>query len=206
MSRAKEEEIMIFRVLPGGTIVSPEYGTPSTRQEAFALGGNEFQSAGRLDAEANDLQPLMWELQRQYREYHQKKLNEFETNDEIEAYKEEWPEHADEVLAGNWVLQLPDVEFEELRTQMEAWAKTEPNRLQELDYFRVPADGQEFAMEFFQEGLGFQVSCELGIEIVEGSHPGSSHAAAELIFYSVEEANNRAEEEDIPIRFEAAEE
>jgi len=31
ISRAKEEEIMIFRVLPGGTIVSPEYGTPSTR-------------------------------------------------------------------------------------------------------------------------------------------------------------------------------
>ncbi len=205
MPKDKKEEPMIFRVLPGGTIESPGYGTPATREEAFALSRDDFQSAGRLAAQANDIQPIMWELQRQYHEYHQKKLDDFETDDEIEAYTKEWPEHADEVLAGNWVLQLSDKEFKKLRTQMEEWAKSEPNRMDETDYFQIPADGQDCAYKFFLDYAEPEVLDELDIDIVEGEHPGSTYYAAELSI-PVEEANARAGKAGIPIRFEVGEE
>ena len=201
----KREEPMIFRVRPGGTIESAEYGAPTTRGEAFDFGDYELQSGQHLVARANDIQPIMWELQRQYREYHQKKLGEFETDDEIEAYTKEWPEHADEVLAGNWVLQLSDKEFKKLRTQMEEWAKSEPNRMDETDYFRIPADGQDCAYKFFLDYAEPEVLDELGIDIVEGEHPGSTYYAAELSI-PIEEANSRAEKAGIPMRFEVGEE
>ena len=205
MSRDKKEQPMIFRVRQGGTIESAEYGTPTTRGEAFAFGTYELQSVRRLVAQANEIQPIMWELQRQYREYHQKKLGEFETDDEIEAYTKEWPEHADEVLAGNWVLQLSDKEFKKLRTQMEEWAKSEPNRMDETDYFRIPADGQDCAYKFYLDYAEPEVLDELGIDIVEGEHPGSTYYAAELSI-PIEEANSRAEKAGIPMRFEVGEE
>ena len=202
MSKVKSAALIVFQVLPGGTLKLRGYENPPTRDEAFALSRSFFENAESLASEADDLQPLMWELQQQYYNYHRKKLDEIKADDEINAYQEKWPENADEELARNWVTQLSGKEFEKLRTQIKEWTQAEPDRLREIDYFRVPADGQEAAMEFF-EYEGFDVSEEVGVEIVEGSHPGSSYYAAELRLYSVGEANDRAAAAGMDIRFEA---
>lgn len=55
------------------------------------------------------------------------------------------------------------------------------------------------AYAYFRE-LAWSTQKSLGIKVIEGEHPGSSYFAAELCV-SVDEANFRAEEMGMPIRF-----
>lgn len=203
---ANSEFISTFVVRASGTIDSKKYIAPTTREDAFDFGSYDLQDAESLVERANDIHPVMWELQRQYEECHLKKLEKFKSDEEKEAYEEEWPEYADEEIAEKWVLQLSEQEFKGLRSQMEKWAESEPDRSSdETDYFVVPSSGQDYAYKFFQDHTEPEVLDELGIDIVEGEYPGSTYYAAELSI-PVEEANAKAEKAGIPIRFVVGEE
>lgn len=203
---AKSDFIPTFIVRASGTIDSKEYIAPTTREDAFDFGSYDLQDAESLVERANDIHPVMWELQRQYEEYHLKKLEKLKSDEEKEAYEEEWPEYADEEIAEKWVLQLSEQEFKGLRSQMEKWAESEPDMSSdETDYFVIPSSGQDYAYKFFQDHTEPEVLDELGIEIVEGEYPGSTYYAAELSI-PVEEANAKAEKAGIPIRFVIGEE
>jgi hypothetical protein len=202
---SKKKQDMIFRVSPSGTIVWAECIAPETRDEAFDFGAYELQSAEHLVERADLIQPITWELQRLYEGYHQEKLDEFETEDEIEAYEEVWPQDADEGIALKWVLQCSDEDFKKVRSQMEDWAKAEPDLMNEVDFFQIPAGEQDAAYKFFSDGVESEVLARLDIRIVEGEYPGSTYYAAELRI-PVEEANARAGAAGIAIRFEAQEE
>lgn len=203
---AKSDFIPTFIVRASGTIDSKEYISPTTREDAFDFGSYDLQDAESLVERANDIHPVMWELQRQYEEYHLKKLEKLKSDEEKEAYEEEWPEYADEEIAEKWVLQLSEQEFKGLRSQMEKWAESEPDMSSdETDYFVIPSSGQDYAYKFFQDHTEPEVLDELGIEIVEGEYPGSTYYAAELSI-PVEEANAKAEKAGIPIRFVIGEE
>ena len=66
---------------------------------------------------------------------------------------------------------------------------------------RVGNAAQRAALTYFQQ-MDDQTLDLLGVEIVEGEHPGSSYFAAELR-RSVEEANRAAEKASLPVRFKA---
>ena len=66
MSKVKSAARIVFQVLPGGTLKLRGYENPPTRDEAFALSRSFFENAESLGSEADDLQPLMWELQQQF--------------------------------------------------------------------------------------------------------------------------------------------
>ncbi|MDB9704050.1 hypothetical protein OAA86_08160 [Rhodospirillales bacterium] len=206
MPKSKVEQHTIFIVRSSRTIDSTEYIAPTTREDAFDFGSYDLQDAESLVERANDVHPVMWELLRQYEECHLKKLENFKSDEGKEAYEEEWPKYADEEIAEKWVLQLSEQEFKVLRSQMEKWAESEPDRSSdETDYFVVPSSGQDYAYKFFQDHTEHEVLDELGIDIVEGEYPGSTYYAAELSI-PVEEANDKAEKAGIPIRFVVAEE
>jgi hypothetical protein len=199
-------DISTFLVRDGGVIDITTDIAPTTRGEAFDFGDYELQSADALIDRANEIQPIMWELQRQYESFRNKKLDEFSEEGDADAYAKEWPEYADEEMTGDWVLQLSIKEFKELCSQMEKWAETEPDWInEEADYFVVSASGQDYAFTFFRDYDDQEALNELGVEVVEGDRPGSTYFAAELSI-PVEEANTKAEKAGIPIRFVAEEE
>jgi hypothetical protein len=202
-----EEEPTIFIIRSGGTIDLAVDIAPITRGEAFDFGSYELQSAKILAERANEVQPIMWALQEQYENFRTVQLNELyatEDDERIQAYEEKWPEYANEELTCIWVENLSTEEFRDLCTEMEKWSESEPNWLHEADYFDVPASGQDYSLTFFRDYTDPKVLERLGIEIIEGEHPGSTYYAAELTI-PVEDANRRAEEAGIPIRFSAEE-
>ena len=203
---AKSGSITTFIVRASGTIDSKEYIAPITRGEAFDFSDYELQSADTLVDRANEVQPIMWELQRQYEDFRDKMLDEISDEADADEYAKKWPEYPDEKMTGAWVLQLTTKEFKELCSQMEKWAESKPDWInEESDYFVVPSGGQDYAYKFFQDYTEPEVLDELGIDIIEGDSPGSTYFAAELSI-PVEEANAKAEKAGIPIRFVVGEE
>ena len=96
---------------------------------------------------------------------------------------------------------LSDEHFAELAQYMKDWADAEPDYCNdEWMSFEVVDTSQDYALRFFKDGSGSGWKTDLGVVIVEGSHPGSSYCAAELTV-PVEEANRRAIELGIPVRF-----
>ena len=65
-----------------------------------------------------------------------------------------------------------------------------------------PASGDDYAFRFFHDHFPGDPEALLGVIVVEGDRPGSTYYAAELTV-PVAEANRRAEEAGIPIRFTA---
>ena len=96
---------------------------------------------------------------------------------------------------------MSDKEVSDLSSAMRVWADSKPDWVnEEGDYFSIPASGQDYALEFFQNYADQEVVEKLGIVIVEGDRPGSTYFAAELRI-PIEEANERAEAAGVPVRF-----
>lgn len=119
----------------------------------------------------------MWELQRQYADF----WSSLSGNEQ--ESEQEWPEDAEEETIEQWLDQLSASETDKLKSALQAWAESEPDLVNEEDeYFSIPASGQNYAFEFFQDYTDQDLLDELGILIVEGDRPGSTYLAAELHF------------------------
>ncbi|HEB51829.1 MAG TPA: hypothetical protein ENI87_01105 [bacterium] len=90
----------------------------------------------------------------------------------------------------------------EVRAAVEAWLQDEPDTWGS-ELWPDEVSGQGRVLQFFRDGSGSKWCTELGVDVVEGEHPGSTYYAAELRI-PIEEANRRAERLGIPIRFRPA--
>lgn len=106
--------------------------------------------------------------------------------------------------------QLSAEELRELVIQIDAWFKEKPSDDWEIDVdnteILIPLSGQDAAFRFFErdgvigESDANEIAEALGIVIVEGEFPVSTYYAAELRI-SVNDANERAKELDLPVLF-----
>jgi hypothetical protein len=78
----------------------------------------------------------------------------------------------------------------------------DPIRWEEIDYFPGDWGSQGKALAFF-ESLPLDTLEALGVEIIEGDHPGSTYYAAELR-NDIDDANRLAAEMGLPFRFRAS--
>ena len=96
-----------------------------------------------------------------------------------------------------WIESDPDAAYA-MAVDLESWGMHHPD---EYDWERADLggfSGRGNALQFFRGEA--EIADIFDIAIVEGDHPGSSYFAAELRM-TIAEANQRAEERDIPIRF-----
>ena len=203
-----EEEPLEFELLKEGPLQVVGYEEPNTNCRAYAFGEADLQSQGALVSKAKEVYAVMCALQDPYDEYRSDKIDlfrELEDAEGLRKFEKKWPEHADEQLVCKWVLQLPEEGFKELCSQMREWAQSEPDWIMDWEGFQVPSDGIECAFEFFKRGPRLEKGDDPSVILIWGEdQPFSTYYAAELSV-SVEEANARAKEAGIPMKFREAE-
>ena len=97
-------------------------------------------------------------------------------------------------------MSLTNAEYENLIIpEIDQWFNSEPNWLNEQEFFPVNSTAYGAAFEFFQ-GFKTEHLKLLGVVIVEGDHPGSSYYAAEL-HENLEMVNLKAKKAEIPVLF-----
>lgn len=112
-----------------------------------------------------------------------------------------WPASDDWDQLTIFLDRLTDHHFADLAERMKAWADSDEFGPEEWEEFEVAADGQDFAFRFFYNDPDWYEP--IGVKVIEGVRPGSNYYAAELRL-DVDEANRRALEADVPVRFIAA--
>jgi hypothetical protein len=118
---------------------------------------------------------------------------------DLKARLEDMPEEPDEGVM-KWVSQMEPAEFNNrVVPVIEEWMQKPPNCDWEDDYLPKTSSAQGAAMKFFEEMDANDLDA-LGVEIVEGEHPGSTYYAAKLRG-DLKAANRAAKKNDIPVRF-----
>lgn len=112
------------------------------------------------------------------------------------------PEEPEEGVAA-WLRALTTREFHHwVVPEIERWFGSAPDWRIEEEYLPQTATARGAAMEFF-ESMGGDELETLGVDLIEGEHPGSSYHAAELSI-DIDEANRAAAEAGIAVRFVAS--
>lgn len=160
-----------------------------------------------------ECQPLAWAVQSIYSDFrneleadlqdaqgagsgHKRKLADLKAR--LQALPEE-PEEG----AVDWLLGLTNEDFEDrVVPVIETWFGEPPNWNFEDDSLPESGTAQGAALEFFRDMASDELET-LGVDIVEGEHPGSTYYAAELRG-DIDEANRAAEAAGIAVRFVAA--
>jgi hypothetical protein len=191
--RAMEVNPITFTVDRSRRIGQRDYDGPRSRADAFDLGHGEVATPDVLLQTADRIQPLMWHLCNEY----------YDFRESLPAVDQQrWPEEPEDGVKA-WVRGLDPLAFANLRLTVHEWLDAEPDYInEENEYFSSPASGEDYAFRFFQNHFEGDPEELLGVIVVEGDRPGSTYYAAELTV-SVAEANRRAEEAGIPIRFTA---
>jgi hypothetical protein len=169
----------------------------------------------------DDCEPLAWVVHEIYSEFRDELAAELEdAEDELAAELEDAEDagtgHKRKVAAlkarlealpeepwegaADWLLGLASKEFEaRVVPVIEKWFGEAPDWSSEFDYLPESATAQGAALEFFR-GMADEDLEILGIDVVEGDHPGSTYYAAELR-YDIDAANRAAEVAGILVRF-----
>jgi hypothetical protein len=203
--------IQVFEVINDTTLSVPGIAEPKTRADVFDVSLEAIKSPDDLISEADQCPPLAWELHRIYSEHREALVRELaEQSPEakegrrsrysvLESKLENLPEEPEDGLA-KWAEGIGKKDFSKIRERIRKWFEESPDWGDEEDeYFSDFATGQSAALAIFQD-MDPKILDLLGIEIVEGEHPGSSYYAAELN-KSIDDANRAAELAGIPIRF-----
>lgn len=173
-----------FTVRDIGTLEMAGITLPDTRAEAYDLSASSITNAKALVSAAMDCQPLSWHLEGEYRSARA---------DAVRAPHESW---------ASWLNALPPDALESILEGVQLWLREEPNWAQEDDYIPQSTTGQGAALNFFRDWDPDDLSA-LGIEIVEGEHPGSSYYAAALSG-AAKSANLNAWLRGLPVWFRAS--
>ena len=208
------EPITEFEVSDGGTLRMADFAEAETRAEFYEYVASFWSRSPKDLAEAmGECQPLAWAVQSIYSDFrdeleadlhnaqgagsgHKRKLADLKAR--LEALPEE-PEEG----ASAWLLSLASKEFEDrVVPEVEKWFGEPPDWRFEDDYLPESGTAQGAALEFFRDMAGDDLET-LGVEVIEGEHPGSTYYAAELRG-DIDEANRAAEAAGIPVRFVAA--
>lgn len=170
--------VRVFEVDSHGTLFEADFVEPKTRLDAFDLRSDFFASADSVLVEMEHCEPLSWKVVWMYDDNHR----------EQPADREE--------TAREWLVQMTPEEFAvAIRMPLERWAHEAPDWCQEDEH--IPT-AQGAAMRYFENEPEM---CDLlGVEIVEGEHPGSSFYAA-VLEGDVDSANEAARKAGLAIRF-----
>jgi hypothetical protein len=200
-----------FEVDGSGTLTVADFWEPKIRSDFYeSVSDSWSESPAHLADAMEECEPLAWAVHSIYTELRDEiqadldgigrssgvfKKRTVALKARIKAMPEE-PEEG----ALDWLLALTSSEFEaRVVPEIEKWFDSPPNWNWEDDHLPKNGTAQGAALEFFQ-GMDGDTLDILGVEIVEGEHPGSSYYAAELNG-NLDRANKAAADAEIPVRF-----
>lgn len=176
---------MVFYVKPWGTIsFGNDEDYPSSRRSLFDLA--PVVNREDLFALRNELRTFEYLLENEWLE-HSEADGAFGFR---AASFDDWK---------SWLKAAPDEVIGDVVDHANAWLEEFPGETDWEIANRRGYTNQGSALTFFRDD--FEFNDLFNIVIVEGDHPGSSYYAAELHMH-VEDANQLAVEEGIPVRFE----
>lgn len=172
----------VFHVDPyDRTLTTAEVSTETpARRELWDVFFSVGDDSSQVVDQALHCEPLQWEIERW-----------------LEGW--DWPEDVDPQDWREALHELGRDQLDEFIRRINVWLDQKPKSSWELDVTPQRSTPQGDALWFFRQ-LDPDSLAELGIEIVEGEHPGSSYYAAELPG-AVAEANEHARRLGLPIRF-----
>ena len=200
-----------FEADGSGTLTVADFWEPKTRSDFYeSVSDSWSESPADLADAMEECEPLAWAVHSIYTELRDEiqadldgigrrsgalKKRALGLKARITAMPEE-PEEG----AVDWLLALSSSEFESrVVPEIEKWFDSPPNWNWEDDHLPRNGTAQGAALEFFQDMDGSTLDI-LGVEIVEGEHPGSSYYAAELTG-DLDRANKAAADAGVPVRF-----
>ena len=208
------EPLTVFEVSDGGTLRMANFAEAETRAEFYEYVAGFWSRSPKDLAEAMDeCQPLAWAVHSIYSEFRDELAADLQAAQragneskrmlaDLKGGLQALPEEPEEG-AEDWLLSLTNKEFEDrVVPVIEKWFGEPPNWNFEDDYLPKSGTAQGAALEFFRDMTADELET-LGVDVVEGEHPGSTYYAAELRG-DIEEANRAAEAAGIPVRFVAA--
>jgi len=183
-------DLRIFEVSNSGTISDPDVEVPKINSDLFEF--DDYHTVENLIYTIETCQPLLNSIQR----LAWNKRFEFseEDDDELKSVLADedfgWKEWIRLEGEGglNWFITYID----------ETWLPKELD-WRDVDYFPSHYSGVAIAKEYF-ESLDYETLDALGVDIIEGEHPGSSYYAAELR-QDIDHANQVAREMGLDFRF-----
>jgi hypothetical protein len=209
-----DESVTEFEVGDDGTLRMTDCDEAETRAEFYDSVASFWSRSPKDLAEAMDeCQPLAWAVHSIYADFREELAAELAaaqrrgSADErkLSALKvrlEALPEEPEEGAAA-WLLSLTGKAFEDrVVPEVEKWFEEPPNWSFEDAYLPASGTARGAALESFRDMAADDLQT-LGVDIVEGEHPGSTYDAAELCG-DIDEANPAAEAAGIPVRFAAA--
>ena len=197
-----------FIVTDSGTLSLYGYKSPETRKEAYNISSNDFLTPSGLAFEADIHQPVLWQLQHLFYDWRKDEILKLSVSSKdairLREFEIRWDEdYLDEVTnVTYWLESLTKDQFSSISKNMHNWGLDHPSG-DDDEYIYEPMSGQDMAYQMFSDGCYSGESEILGIEIVEGDHPGSSYIAAELLTPD-DLANKKSEELDLDFRFRKA--
>lgn len=205
------EPIIEFEVTDDGTLCMADYYEAETRAEFYEdVAGRWEGSPQDLDDAMEECQPLAWAVHSIYSDCRGEIVADIEAAEtdarqnkrRIAALKERLKKLPEEPEDGAtaWLLGLTTAEYEaNVVPQIQEWFSEPPDWAFEDDYLPESGTAQGAALEFFRSMAADSLDL-LGVDIVEGEHPGSTYYAAEL-HGDIDEANLAAEAAGIRVRF-----
>ena len=190
----QEGKLRDFEVTESGTISDPTVVQPKINADLFEL--DDHDTVESLILTIQCCQPLLFAIQELAWEKKVELSEEGTASELLTALKDEdfgWKE---------WIRLEGDNGLNWFRTYIdETWLQQKVN-WGYVDYFPKNYSGVAVAKLYF-EGLDDKTLDALGVEIIEGEHPGSSYYAAELR-QDVDYANQVAREMGLEFRFRAS--
>ena len=209
-----EVPIIEFEVDDGGTLRMADYADAERRADFDDYVPNFWSDSPKDLVEAMDeCQPLAWAVGGIYFEFRagiKEDLRDTQGDGSLEKRRraslatrlEMLPEEPEEG-AVEWLLGLSCKEFDHwVVSEIDKWLDEPPDWGSEQDYLPESGTAKGAALEYFQN-MAIDKLETLGVEVIEGEHPGSTYYAAELTG-DIDVANRAAEASGIPVRFVAA--
>jgi hypothetical protein len=186
----ENSDLRIFEVSDSGTISDPDVEVPEINADLFEF--DDYHTVESLidtietcQPLLNSIQSLAWNKRLEFTEDDDSELKTV-LEDEDFGWKE-WIRLEGESGLG-WFISYID----------ETWLQEELN-WHDVDYFPNHYSGVAVAKEYF-ESLDYKTLDALGIDIIEGEHPGSTYYAAELR-QDIDHANQIARDMELDFRF-----
>jgi len=215
-SQGPAESISVFEVSGDGTLRMAHFAEAQTRAEFYdSVVGDWSRSPKDLANDMDACEPLAWAVHSIYSDFRSEleaKLLDMQRAGsgnkaaiaELASSLEALPEEPEEGAA-DWLVSLTSKEFEDrVVPEINQWFGEAPNWGWEDEHLPQEATAQGVALLYFSDMAEEDLEA-LGVDLIEGEHPGSSYYAAELSG-DIEDANRAAEAAGIGVRFVAAKE
>lgn len=205
------ETVTEFVVNDGGVLGMAHYKEAETRADFYDSVAHWWSRSPKNLAHAmDDCQPLAWAVHSIYSDF----------RDELEGHLQDAQDAGSgskrkvagltaqlkalaqepEEGAPVWLMSLTSKEFEDrVVPDIEKWFGGAPNWSFEGDYLPDSGTAQGAALEFFRNMMPDELEA-LGVDVIEGEHPGSTYYAAKLRV-DIDDANRAAEAAGLSIRF-----